>query len=133
MTMDGWADIARFTMDIYWWAWIPLLSFIIISGFIVVNLIIAVICESMVDDDDEEESKGSKSQQSKRNSKENEVEINGKVVEFQKEISQDDIASQESKLGDRKLQALENQVNSLMEQQNQTLQNLQSLLKRLRS
>ena len=54
MTLDAWADVARDVMAVRSWAWIPFVAFVIISGFIVVNLIIAVICDaiSALHDDD---------------------------------------------------------------------------------
>ena len=30
-----------------WWAWIPFVSFIVITGFVVFNLIVAVVCEAI--------------------------------------------------------------------------------------
>lgn len=47
MTLDDWASICREVTRVYKWAWLPFTSFVIISGFIVVNLIIAVICDSI--------------------------------------------------------------------------------------
>jgi hypothetical protein len=47
MTLDNWADIARQVMHVFKWAWLPFIAFVIISGFIVVNLIIAVICDAI--------------------------------------------------------------------------------------
>jgi hypothetical protein len=47
MTLDNWASIARQVITVYKWAWAPFISFVIISGFIVVNLIIAVICDAI--------------------------------------------------------------------------------------
>jgi len=48
MTME-WADITREVMDVdgMWWAWIPFISFVMITGFIVFNLIIAVVCDAV--------------------------------------------------------------------------------------
>lgn len=46
MTME-WADVARECMAIYWWAWLPFVAFIMITGFIVFNLIIAVVCDAV--------------------------------------------------------------------------------------
>jgi hypothetical protein len=56
MTLDNWADIAREVIRVHKWAWLPFTGFVIISGFIVVNLIIAVICEaiSALDKDDKD-------------------------------------------------------------------------------
>lgn len=46
MTME-WADVARECMDEVWWAWAPFVAFIMITGFIVFNLIIAVVCDAV--------------------------------------------------------------------------------------
>ena len=46
MTME-WADVARECMDQIWWAWAPFILFIMITGFIVFNLIIAVVCDAV--------------------------------------------------------------------------------------
>jgi len=46
MTME-WADVARECMDQVWWAWAPFIAFIMITGFIVFNLIIAVVCDAV--------------------------------------------------------------------------------------
>jgi hypothetical protein len=47
MTLDNWADVARQVIAVFTWAWVPFIAFVIISGFIVVNLIIAVICDAI--------------------------------------------------------------------------------------
>jgi len=47
MTLDNWASVARQVIKVYKWAWAPFTVFVIISGFIVVNLIIAVICDAI--------------------------------------------------------------------------------------
>ncbi|CAB9498404.1 dependent L-type calcium channel subunit alpha [Seminavis robusta] len=57
MTLDSWADIAREVMVVHRWAWLPFISFVIITGFIVVNLIIAVICDAISALNDDEKAK----------------------------------------------------------------------------
>jgi hypothetical protein len=47
MTMDNWADVTRQAMDAYIWAWLPLMIYLILTALIVVNLIIAVICDAI--------------------------------------------------------------------------------------
>jgi hypothetical protein len=47
MTLDNWAGISREIMAVNSWAWIPFIAFVLISAFIVVNMIIAVICEAI--------------------------------------------------------------------------------------
>jgi hypothetical protein len=46
MSLD-WAGTARECMAYYPWAWVPFVTFIIISSFIAFNLIIAVICDAV--------------------------------------------------------------------------------------
>ena len=46
MTME-WADVARECMAEIKWAWAPFVAFIMITGFIVFNLIIAVVCDAV--------------------------------------------------------------------------------------
>ena len=46
MTME-WSDVARECMHEVWWAWLPFVTFIMITGFIVFNLIIAVVCDAV--------------------------------------------------------------------------------------
>lgn len=47
MTLDAWADIARDAMTVYPWAWLPIITYVIVTGFVVVNLVIAVICDAV--------------------------------------------------------------------------------------
>lgn len=47
MFLDSWSTITKELMQKYWWAWVPVLCFIVVSTFIVVNLIIAVICDAV--------------------------------------------------------------------------------------
>lgn len=56
MTFDNWAEIAREVMAHKPWAWIPFVAFILMTGFMVVHLVIAVICDAIADlhDDDKE-------------------------------------------------------------------------------
>lgn len=57
MTLDNWAEIVRQVMEYYTWAWFPFITFVIISGFVVVNLIIAVICDAVAALHDDERAK----------------------------------------------------------------------------
>ena len=47
MTLDGWSGIAHQVMDVYPWSWIPFVAFVTITGLIMVNLMIAVICDAV--------------------------------------------------------------------------------------
>lgn len=57
MTLDAWSDIARQVMVVYTWAWIPFLVFVVLTGFVVVNLVIAVICDAISALHDDEKAK----------------------------------------------------------------------------
>jgi Ion transport protein len=46
-TQDGWSSITRDLIVAYPLAWIPVLSFVLISSFVVINLVIAVICDAV--------------------------------------------------------------------------------------
>lgn len=47
LTLDNWASISREVMAVQSWAWLPMIAFILISAFIVVNLVIAVVCDAI--------------------------------------------------------------------------------------
>ncbi|KAL7570226.1 hypothetical protein ACA910_020651 [Epithemia clementina (nom. ined.)] len=46
MTLE-WASVAREVMEQKSWAWAPFLAFISVTGFIVFNLIVAVVCDAV--------------------------------------------------------------------------------------
>ena len=46
-TQDEWAEILYQVLEYYSWAWFPFIVFIVITGFVVVNLMIAVICDAV--------------------------------------------------------------------------------------
>lgn len=47
MCFDTWHKAARPIMAEWWWAWILIVLWCVISGFMIMNLIIAIICESL--------------------------------------------------------------------------------------
>ena len=47
MTIAGWPDIAREVMLTYPWAWVPFVTWILLSKFTMVQLIIAILCQSL--------------------------------------------------------------------------------------
>jgi len=47
MTLDDFSTVSRELMTARSWSWFPLLAFVIISSFVVVNLIIAVLCDAI--------------------------------------------------------------------------------------
>ncbi len=55
LTMDSWSDISKQVNAQIPWAWFVFVSFQLVTSFIVINLVIAVICDSVADLKDEEE------------------------------------------------------------------------------
>jgi Ion transport protein len=47
MTLDNWSEVTRELLTAYDGAWIPIMSFVILSGLVVVNLIVAVVCDAV--------------------------------------------------------------------------------------
>ena len=47
LTLEGWTDIMDSVMNVYPWAWLYFISFIIMASFILFNLFIAVIINKM--------------------------------------------------------------------------------------
>jgi len=45
--MEGWSNIIRMLSTKYPWAWFPVVIFMIISSFVLLNLVIAVLCEAL--------------------------------------------------------------------------------------
>lgn len=47
LTLDAWTDVLYNMMETYPSAWIPVVLYIILTAFVIVNLAIAIICEAM--------------------------------------------------------------------------------------
>jgi hypothetical protein len=109
MTLDAWADVCRDVQQTYSWAWLPFIAFVIISGFIVVNLIIAVICDAISALHADEKAK-----------------IHGMYHEGY-EYSDHDLKVVEEIDVKEQLQMLEGQVDELTRMQDQTLERLEHL------
>jgi hypothetical protein len=111
--MDDWASSVRQLSTEYPLAWLPIVTFVIITAFVVVNLIIAVICDaiSALHEDDKAKLHGT----------------------FESDEDQDtQSGSSESKYSLRKdlhtqLDGLEENVNELMRMQEETMFALRGL------
>lgn len=57
MTFDNWAEIVREVMKYKPWAWVPFVTFLLVTGFMVIHLVIAVICDAIADLNDEDKKK----------------------------------------------------------------------------
>lgn len=51
MTFDNWHEPVRELMVAYPWAWIIFVFWVFVSGFVIMNLIIAIVCEALVNVD----------------------------------------------------------------------------------
>ena len=110
--MDDWATSVRELDEKDSWAWLPILIFIIITAFVVVNLIIAVICDAISALHDDEKAK-----------------LHGT---FESDEDQDTEADSVSRYSLRKdlhaqLDGLEENVNELVRMQEETMLALRSL------
>lgn len=57
MTLENWSSVTRDLMEYYPWAWLPIICFVLVSSFIVINLVIAVICDAVAGMHQEEREK----------------------------------------------------------------------------
>ena len=47
LTLEGWNDVLDTEMELYSWSWIYFVSFVLIATFVVLNVVIAIIVNSM--------------------------------------------------------------------------------------
>jgi voltage-gated sodium channel len=47
LTLEGWVELQRASMQVYPWAWVYYTSFVLIAVFVVVNLFIAVVLNNL--------------------------------------------------------------------------------------
>jgi hypothetical protein len=114
LTLDEWAGLTREVMASPGnsWAWFPMIAFVIITAFIVINLIIAVICDAIAA-----------------------LHANEKaMIQGINSADQDDDADEEPHVHVKKqLQTLEQQVEELSRMQQQTMHSLQYLTRHLQA
>ena len=53
--MDDWYTIIKETQTEHVWAWFPIILFMLISGLVMLNLVIAVLCEALSELSENEE------------------------------------------------------------------------------
>jgi voltage-gated sodium channel len=49
LTLEGWPDIQKAALAIHSWAWIYFVSFVLLSSFVLANMLIAVVINSVED------------------------------------------------------------------------------------
>jgi len=108
MTMDEWANIVRALAPQHKWSWFYMILFVIISGFIVVNLIVAVICDAI----------GSLSDSDKNR-------LQGRYDEDESQVSRMDLRDQ--------IDMIEDQIGDLTRIQARTFHTLQYLTQQLQT
>ena len=54
MTFEGWTDVMYESMEIYPWSWVFYVSFIFLTTFTFLNMIIGIILESLNEEHKEE-------------------------------------------------------------------------------
>lgn len=88
MTLDEWAGITREVQAIHTWAWVPIFAYVIISGFVVVNLIIAVICDaiSALNSDDKAKLEGNYEEDSDLDSNSQGLEIRAQLDSLEQQM-----------------------------------------------
>jgi voltage-gated sodium channel len=47
LTLEGWSDIAKDVMEVYPWAWVFFIGYILIATFLVLNLVVGVVVSSI--------------------------------------------------------------------------------------
>lgn len=57
MTLDSWASVTKQVMVVYPWAWAPIIAFILISSFTVLNLVIGIMCDAVAEIHEEHDDK----------------------------------------------------------------------------
>jgi ABC-type multidrug transport system fused ATPase/permease subunit len=111
MTFDNWENICRQLMVVYPTAWLPVIAFIICTAFVIVNLIVAVICDavSALHDDDK-------------------AKLHGRLQtdDGQTDAESESETSKHESMGSH-LDALEEQVGELFRMQEETMSTLHLL------
>ena len=49
MTLDSWTSVVRQVMDVYPYSWLGFVVWVILTSFFILNLVVAVICESLIE------------------------------------------------------------------------------------
>lgn len=113
MTLDEWAGITRQVMAVQSWAWFPMITFVVITAFIVINLIIAVICDAIAALHADQKAM-----------------IHGERFDEHDDDGIDEPPDVDVK---KQLQSLEQQVEELSRMQEQTMHSLQYLTRHLQA
>ena len=120
MTFDSWSDITREVMAVYKWAWAPFVGYIILTAFVVVNLIIAVICDAISALNEAHDQKLEEEQQAQQEQEKKEEEEDS-VTEEERQMDQAIGRTTQD------IKYLEKEVDELKRAQLQTLHTLEYL------
>jgi hypothetical protein len=122
MTLDNWSAIAYQVMAVSPWAWLAFVVFVIVTSFIIVNMIIAVICDaiSALHDDDKARLHGTYDGDDSNDSDDND---DDKSSGANPGLRNQDVAKQ--------LEQLEGHVHELSRMQQETLVTLHTLARHI--
>jgi len=126
MTLDEWADILFQIQQSYSWAWAPFAVFIVITAFVVVNLIIAVICDALHILNDQDILLGIVS----------EIDMSQDPEERSHQFKDDDMIhatnNNSTSPTERRLEELQTQLNDMVLVQDQMRRTIEVLIKQLK-
>lgn len=80
MTMDDWYTIIKETQNKDEWAWFPIIIFMLISGLVMLNLVIAVLCEALAELESDEAEDEEEVDEDAKKFNEKEFSVNGEPV-----------------------------------------------------
>ena len=136
MTFDNWHEIAREVMAVYPWSWILFVLWAMITGFVVMNLIVAIICESLVTITEEKKLQNELEQQAvakfKAEGRElSKADMKDFVLERQRSLSlnrsQRSLKSTKSEMSANYVFQLENMVDDILEDQEALIETVEKL------
>jgi len=136
MTFDNWHEIAREVMAVYPWSWILFVLWAMITGFVVMNLIVAIICESLVTITEEKKLQNELEQQAvakfKAEGRElSKADMKEFVLETQRSLSlnrsQRSLKSTKSEMSANYVFQLEDMVDDILEDQEALIETVEKL------
>lgn len=103
--------------EFYWWSWIPFIAFIVITAFVVINLVVAVICDVVSDLD-----------------KEGQAGLYGfnSEAEFEMARNRDEIKANKKQAVEKRMKELHQQIETMVQVQDQMRLTTLLLAKKLR-
>jgi len=125
MTEDSWADLTRMIMTVKPWAWLPIVVYVVMSAFVVANLIIAVVCDAIyaLRDDDKAKLHGGRGHNNDIHELIEGESVGGDEKKSEPSVARDDLAYQ--------LDELESHVERLANTHEEILETMNMFMKQL--